>query len=95
MKGRYAEAQRKLPTDVMRALHTEAVLNSILLGRLEADEQCGGAVLARVQILLHRLARLLGDEHRALTITLADHSHAIGLPVAAIETQSLGDANSR
>ena len=93
MKRRYAKAQRELAADVMRALHAEPVLNQVLPGRLKADEQSGGAVLARVKVLAHRVARLVRNEHRALTIALADHSHGIGLPVAAVETQRLGDAS--
>jgi len=66
----------------------------VFLRRLEADEKRGGGVGACLEVLLHRLARLLGDDHGALAIAFADHSHAVWLPVTAVEAQRLGDAGA-
>jgi hypothetical protein len=55
----------------------------------------GGRVVARVEVLLDRDPRLVRHLDDALSVTLAPDPQAVGLPVAAIQAQHLGDPRAR
>ena len=86
-----AESPGELAADVLRAGDGEAVGAGGFAGRLEADEQGGGVVLAGGEVLLDRGPRLVGHLDDAFAVTLAEHPQAVGFPVAAVEPEDLRD----